>query len=92
MGDHSRSIDPQNTVTLPAHHEVSFGISISFTFRPLASNTSLVAVDPEGKLLISAAGADFIEKVCCLIRRRENWGWQAGGFHLQACSPHSLLS
>ncbi|NTU96839.1 MAG: hypothetical protein HGA62_03385 [Chlorobiaceae bacterium] len=59
-GDHSRSIDDQKTIMLPAPHEVSCGLSISFTFRPLAVNTSLQTVDPEGKLLISAAGADFI--------------------------------
>ena len=58
-GDHSRSIDAQNTFTLPASREVSFGLSISFTFRPVALNTSLPAVDPEGTLLITTAGADF---------------------------------
>jgi hypothetical protein len=58
-GDHSRSIDDQNTIILPDPHEVSYGISISFTFRPLSVNTSLPLVDPEGKLLITVAGADF---------------------------------
>jgi hypothetical protein len=59
-GDHSRGIDAENTITLPAPHEVSFGLSISFTFRPVALNTSQGPVDPEGTLLITTAGADFI--------------------------------
>ncbi|HNV83771.1 MAG TPA: hypothetical protein PLF92_10260 [Arenimonas sp.] len=58
-GDHSRGIDAQNTITLPTPHEVLFGLSISFTFRPVAVNTSLPDVDPEGTLLITTAGADF---------------------------------
>lgn len=58
-GNHSRSIDAQNTITLPTPHEVAFGLSISFTFRPVALNTSLSIVDPEGTLLVTAAGADF---------------------------------
>lgn len=60
-GNHSQSIDAQNTFTLPTPQEVSFGLSVSFTFRPVALNTSLVRpVDPEGKLLITTVGADFI--------------------------------
>jgi hypothetical protein len=58
-GNHSTGIDTQSTITLPAPIEVSFGLSISFTFRPVALNTSLPTVDPEGTLLITAAGADF---------------------------------
>lgn len=58
-GDHSRSIDAQNTFTLPTPHELAFGLSIAFTFRPVAVNTSLPQVDPEGTLLITTAGADF---------------------------------
>lgn len=58
-GDHSRAIDPQNTFTLPTPHEPEFGMSISFSFRPVAVNTSLRPVDPEGKLMITTAGADF---------------------------------
>jgi hypothetical protein len=59
-GDHSQSIDAQNTFALPTPHEVSFGLSVSFTFRPVALNTSLRLVDSEGKLLITTAGADFV--------------------------------
>ncbi|HEY0661164.1 MAG TPA: hypothetical protein VGD21_07595, partial [Lysobacter sp.] len=58
-GDHSGGVDAQNMITLPSVHEVSLGLSISFTFRPVALNTSLPSVDPEGTLLITAAGADF---------------------------------
>ena len=58
-GDHSLVIDAQNTITLPMDHEVSFGISISFTFRPMSLNSSLLRLDPEGSLLIATAGADF---------------------------------
>ena len=58
-GDHSQGVDAQNMFTLPTPHEVSLGLSISFTFRPVALNTTLLTVDPEGKLLITAAGADF---------------------------------
>ena len=58
-GDHSQGVDAQNMITLPTAHEVSLGLSISFTFRPVALNTSLPTVDPEGTLLVTAAGADF---------------------------------
>lgn len=56
-GNHANLIDDRNTFSLPAPHEVSFGISISFTFKPVALNTA--SVDPEGKLLVTTAGADF---------------------------------
>lgn len=58
-GDHSRRITSDNTFTLPAPIEPQFGLSISFSFRPLAVNTTLRPVDPEGKLMITTAGADF---------------------------------
>jgi hypothetical protein len=56
-GDHSKVIDSQSTFTLPAPHEVIFGLSISFTFTPVA--VSGLIPDLEGKLLITCAGADF---------------------------------
>lgn len=59
-GNHSLSVDDRNTITMPAAHEISFGLSISFTFIPVALNTSLIMVDPEGTLLVTAAGADFV--------------------------------
>lgn len=59
-GNHSQALDAQNTFALPAPLEVSFGLSISFTFRPVALTTSGTTIDPEGKLLITSAGADFI--------------------------------
>ncbi|MDP3700125.1 MAG: hypothetical protein Q8R72_04390 [Hylemonella sp.] len=59
-GNHMQAIDAQNTFTLPAPVEISFGVSISFTFRPVALTTSLGRADPEGKLLITTAGADFV--------------------------------
>lgn len=59
-GDHSGSVDSQNTFMLPNPCEVLFGLSLSFTFRPVSLNTSLPALDAEGKLLITSAGADFI--------------------------------
>ena len=58
-GNHSQVIDAENTITLPTPHEVLFGLSISFTFRPVAVSTSLLKPDPEGSLLITTAGADF---------------------------------
>lgn len=58
-GNHSQAVDTQNMITLPAPHEVLFGVSISFTFVPVALSASLAGVDPEGTLLITAAGADF---------------------------------
>jgi hypothetical protein len=58
-GDHSRGTDPVNTLTLPNPHSVMFGMSIAFTFVPVALTTSSPPVDPEGTLLITAAGADF---------------------------------
>ena len=58
-GDHSKTLDAVNTITLPTPHEVFFGLSISFTFGPLALNTSALHLDPEGSLLVTAAGADF---------------------------------
>jgi len=59
-GNHLQSIDAANTITLQAPHEVIFGMSISFTFRPVAVTTTLPGGDPEGRILISSAGADFI--------------------------------
>jgi hypothetical protein len=59
-GNHSQAIDDQNMFTLPTLHEVSFGLSISFTFSPVALDTSLPQVDPAGTLLITTAGADFV--------------------------------
>lgn len=59
-GNHSQAIDPVNTITLPEPHEVSFGMSLSFTFRPVALTvTGLGGTDPEGTLLVTTAGADF---------------------------------
>ena len=58
-GDHSRGTDPVNTLTLPNPHSVMFGMSIAFTFVPVALSTASPPVDPEGTLLITAAGADF---------------------------------
>ncbi len=58
-GNHSQGVDAQNMITLPTPHEVSLGLSISFTFTPVAVNSSLAMVDPEGTLLITSAGADF---------------------------------
>ena len=58
-GDHSRGIDSVNTLTLPNPHSVIFGMSIAFTFVPVALTTSSPPVDPEGTLLITTAGADF---------------------------------
>ena len=52
-------IDSVNTLTLPNPHSVMFGMSIAFTFVPVALNTISPPVDPEGTLLITAAGADF---------------------------------
>jgi hypothetical protein len=55
-GHHSKSIDGQNTFVLPAPHEVRFGLSISFTFIAVAQSAWN---DPEARLLITTAGADF---------------------------------
>ena len=58
-GNHLQSIDSSSTITLPTPHEVIFGLSISFTFRPVAVTTTLPGGDPEGRILITSAGADF---------------------------------
>lgn len=56
-GDHSFTIDNQNTFQLPEPHEVVFGLSISFTFLPYDITGPLP--DAEAMLLITSAGADF---------------------------------
>jgi hypothetical protein len=58
-GNYSQGVAPQNTITLPSVHEVALGLSISFTFRPVALSVDRAPTDPEGSLLITSAGADF---------------------------------
>ena len=58
-GNHSTGIDSTNTITLPADHEVLWGLSIAFKMVPVAITVSSPPVDPEGTVLITTAGADF---------------------------------
>ena len=58
-GNHSNGIDPTNIITLGADREVLWGLSIAFRIVPVAITISSPPVDPEGTVLITAAGADF---------------------------------
>jgi hypothetical protein len=58
-GNHSNGISVTNTITLPADHPVQWGMSIALKLAPVAITTSSPPVDPEGTVLITAAGADF---------------------------------
>jgi hypothetical protein len=58
-GNHANGISAANTIQLRADHEVRWGMSIAFKLTPVALTLSSPPVDPEGTVLITAAGADF---------------------------------
>jgi hypothetical protein len=53
-GDHSWAVDFKNTIDLLGHHQVSFGMSISFLFQAAIDRPDLQPV-----IYITAAGAVF---------------------------------